>query len=114
MLLQGRRTNGVKVKVKGLEGAVAMITGRRFLSNRAGKQPAKRALERVVGWEKERLASIPDVDVIEGKVPCLGSIGLKYQIPDIQIQSIPEVHEILDPVSVRLLTSSCLWTGTML
>jgi hypothetical protein len=30
-----------------------------------------KGLEGAVGWEKERLASIPDVDVIEGKVPCL-------------------------------------------
>lgn len=37
--------------LKGLEGAVEMRTGR---TNRAGKQPAKRALERAVGWEKER------------------------------------------------------------
>lgn len=42
-----------------------------LFSNRAGKQPAKRALERAVGWEKERFSLIPDVDVIEGKVPCL-------------------------------------------
>lgn len=47
------------------------VIGIRFLSNWAGKQPSKRALERAVGWEKERLASIPDVDVIEAKVPCL-------------------------------------------
>lgn len=43
-----------RMVLKGLEGAVEMRTGRRFLSNRAGKQPAKRALERAVSWEKER------------------------------------------------------------
>lgn len=47
------REDGRRV-LKGLEGAVEMRTGIRFLSNRAGKQPAKRALERAVGWEKER------------------------------------------------------------
>jgi len=43
-----------------------------------------------VGGEKERLALIQDVDVIEGKVPCLSHRARSgsTQIPDIKIQGI--------------------------
>ena len=47
---------------------------------------------RVVSGEKERLAWIPDVDVIEAKMPCLSHRARSgsTQIPDIKIQGIPD------------------------